>query len=103
MAEVANYIYIFGPICAGALIGFGALIVTLSPQHLKLARGFFLLSAIPVFLVPITFGYTASSAVIGLITAAASAFALGMIYYAGIWILDEHIKHADQHSKTSGE
>jgi hypothetical protein len=100
MVEVASYVYVFGPLCWAALAAFGGLIVTLSTQHLRIARGFFIVSAIPMFLVPITFGYVASSAVIGLATACLSAFALGMIYYIGIGILSDHIHHADQDSKS---
>ena len=101
MAEVANYVYIFGPLCWAALVGFGGLVVTLSTQHLRLARGFFVLSAIPLSAVPITFGWSAHSSTIGLTVAGLSAFALGTIYYAGIWILNEYVNRTDEGSQPS--
>jgi len=99
MGEIASYVYTVGPLCWAALVGFGGLIVTLSTQHLRLARAFFLLSALPIFAVPITFGYTASSALVGLSVAAVSAFIFGMIYYVGISILNDHLSHADKAAK----
>jgi len=101
MAEVANYVYVFGPLCWAVLAVFGGLVVTLSTQHARLARGFFILSAIPLFLVPVAFGVTAVSGAVGLIIAALSAFVLGMTYYIGIWILNEHMDRADRDSKSS--
>ena len=101
MDEVANYIYTIGPLCWAVLAAFGGLIVALSSQHLRLARGFFVFSALPLFAVPITFGYRASSAAIGLSAATASAFVLAVIYYLGISVLNEHLKHADKASKKS--
>jgi hypothetical protein len=99
MAEVANYIYGFAAVCGAALAAFGGIIMTLSPQHTRLARGFVIFSAIPVFLMPITFGCSASSPIIGLTVAGVSAFVVGMIYYIGIAILDAHIKHTDWDSQ----
>jgi len=98
MAELANYIYILASSCWGVIAAFGALIVTLSPQHIRLARGFFLLSALPLFAVPITFGCTASSTILGLSVAALSAFVLGAVYYVGISILNAHLTNADKAS-----
>jgi hypothetical protein len=94
VAEIANYIYIAGPLCWAVIAAFGGLIVTLSTHHLRLARGFFLASALPLFAVPITFGWTASSPVVGLSIAAVSAFILAMVYYIGIAVLNEHMKNA---------
>jgi hypothetical protein len=99
VAEITNYIYTVGPLGWAVLAGFGSLVVTLSPQHVRLARGFFLLSALPLFAVPITFGCTASSAAIGLPIATVSAFLLAMIYSVGISVLNEHLKHADKTPK----
>lgn len=98
MSEVANYIYVVGPLGWAVIAGFGGLVVTLSPQHIRIARAFFLFSAFPLFAVPITFGCTASSGIVGLPIAAGSAFFLGMIYYVGISVLNEHLKHADKAS-----
>jgi hypothetical protein len=99
VAEITNYIYTVGPLGWAVLAGFGGLVVALSPQHVRLARGFFLLSALPLFAVPITFGCIASSAAIGLPIATLSAFLLAMIYSIGISVLNEHLKHADKASK----
>jgi hypothetical protein len=99
VAEIANYIYTVGPLGWAVLVCFGGLAMTLSPQHARLARGFFLLSALPLFAVPITFGCTASSAAIGLPIATVSAFLLAMIYYVGISVLNEHLRYADKAPK----
>lgn len=99
MAEVANYIYGFAAVCGAVLVAFGGLIVTLSTGHLRLARGFFLASALPLFALPITFGVTGSSPAWALALAAISAFVLAMIYYIGLSILNEHLKHADKASE----
>jgi hypothetical protein len=87
------------PLCGVLLVGIGALVVTISTQRLRQARVWFVLSALPFFVVPITFGWTARSPTIGLTVAAISAFILGMIYYGVISILTEHIKSADQLSE----
>jgi hypothetical protein len=99
VAEITNYIYTLGPLGWAVLAGFGGLVVALSPQHVRLARGFFILSALPLFTVPITFGCTASSAAVGLPIATVSAFLLTMIYYVGISVLNEHLKYADKAPK----
>jgi hypothetical protein len=99
MAEIANFVFVIGPLSWAVLAGFGGLVVTLSPQHLRLARGFFLFSALPLFAVPITFGCTASSAAIGLPVATVSVFILAIIYHVGISVLNEHLKDADKASK----
>jgi hypothetical protein len=76
MAEIASYIYVVGPLAWAVLAGFGGLIVTLSPHHLRLARGFFVFSTLPLCAVLITIGCAASSAAIGLPIVAVSAFML---------------------------
>jgi hypothetical protein len=65
-----------------------------------LSAQFFLFSALPLTAVPITFGCTTSSAVLGLPVVGMSAFVLGMIYYVGIAILDGHLKNADKAPKA---
>jgi hypothetical protein len=96
MDEVATYIYVFAPVCGALLAGIGALVVTVSSQRLRQARACFVLSALPLFLVPITFGWTAHAPFVGLAVASTSGFVLGMIYYWGISILNEHIKDDPQ-------
>jgi hypothetical protein len=99
MDEISSYLYAFAPVCWALLNVIGGLVATISPHGLRQARIWFLLSAIPAFVLPIAFGWTARSAPVGIVAATISAFVLGMIYYAGISILDEYVKHADKTPK----
>ena len=92
MGDVVNFIYAFAAACAFALGGLGALIMSLSKRHTRVARGFIIASAFPLFLLPITFGWTYPSRLIGLTVAALSSFALGIIYYVGISVLSDYLK-----------
>jgi hypothetical protein len=101
MEDFANYVYIFGPVLWALLAFVGGLVIAISPKSLRQARIWLVLSAIPLFAVPIAFGLVAHSMVLGLVVATASGFVLGMIYYQGISILNEHIGRTDEDSSTN--
>lgn len=92
--EIPGYIYVFAPLCWALLVAIGALVIAISAAELRQARRWFLASGVPIFLVPLTFGVTAKSATIGLVTATVSALFLGMIYYGTIRFLNERMRHA---------
>jgi hypothetical protein len=98
--DLPVYIYGFAAVCGALLVGFGGIVLTISTKRLRQARIWFLLSALPFFAIPITYGWSARSGTVGLSVAAISALFLGMIYYAGVSILNEYINHADQDSRT---
>jgi len=100
MDEISGYIYIFAPVCWALLNVIGGIVATISPKGLRQARIWFILSIIPMLALPVAFGWSAKSAQVGLIAATISGIIIGIIYYAAISLLNEHIKHADRNSKT---
>lgn len=101
MAEASSYIYIMAPIFGALVVAIGAIVVTISPAQIRHARSWFLASAIPFFLVPITFGATAENRTVGLIGATLGAFFLALVYYAANVFLSERIRDADQKTQDS--
>jgi hypothetical protein len=99
MDEFPGYIYVYTPVLAALLAVFGGVVLTISTKRLRQARIWLSLSALPLLLIPITYGWSARSSGLGIFVAAISAFLLGMIYYAGISFINEHIKDVERHSE----
>ena len=98
MGEMVDYIYATAGAAAVALGGLGGLIMSLSRRHTRVARGFVIASAFPLFLMPITFAWTYPYPLIGFPVAGLSSFVFAMIYSVGISVLNDHLNRADKTS-----